>query len=120
MESLIGKRLIEIRGKKFETNNKSFEEIYFVFPEANFVISVNEDTDELIPSINRSLSLTQYEKLDLLKYEGEILKSIWQCKNHMNYNDLIVIGIGGFQPSLSLCCAASQIFISEILESNIN
>ena len=93
----------------------SFEEIAFIAGDKALVVSVNQDTDEIILRVEHAPSfLTDnaagWENCELLReYIGRELGWAWTAINCKGYADTLILSFAGIEPEVLLCGVASTI-----------
>jgi len=115
-EKFQGRRLRKVKGVAplvYDDGCIGFDRVIFQLDGGYLLISVNNDTDELI--VSGMLNSDYDECIDCIdieymeKYLDLDIGWLWYAENWMGYADMVVFSFSGIEPSIAFLGAASKI-----------
>lgn len=120
-EPIQGQRLEKVQGigpLTYEDGRIGFDSVRIFLDKDSLIISVDEDTDELIISLEKLPNDKETEAwvdIDLLKdYVGSEIGWLWCAKNWMGYADMVAFSFSGIEPRVAIVGAASKLSLYSI------
>jgi len=109
VENIIGKKITSAYSIK-DKNDFVVEIVFLLDDFTNIVITVNDDSDELIINLNVKKENENLKKTTF--YEsliGKQIVSFWLPTNHLGYTDVFSLGLDEFKPTITVCSICSEL-----------
>jgi uncharacterized protein DUF6334 len=118
-ELLHGQRVTSIKGsgvQRGKDGSTVCEKVAVLLERTALIISVNEDTDEVVVQEAEGLWIlaghsSSWTNLELLsEYLGRELGWCWVGRNYRGYADTFVLSFSGLEPEIAFCGVASSLW----------
>ena len=121
-DSLQGQRVVSIMGCAARQTKEGMKvnQVALILERATLLISVHEDTDEIILRASedgRAImgSSRKWRKLTpLSKYTAKKVGWCWTARNDRGYGDLFILSFRGIEPEIVFCGIASSLWIYKV------
>lgn len=121
-DSLQGQRVESIMGcgARQTKEGMKVKEVALVLERTTLLISVNEDTDEIILRASEDRlaimgSSRKWRKLTpLSRYTAKKVGWCWTARNDRGYGDLFILSFRGIEPEIVFCAIASSLWMYKV------